>query len=102
MTLIRLRSPLGGPRKLICVCGEASRLPGSGETVTDPASVAEVFNVVGSQSGAAPAVWTEAGPAAGTAGGMGARRGQAARAPGAASVGPNPNPISDAVRPTIG
>ena len=41
-TLIALRSPAGTPRKLIWVCGEASRLPGSGETVTAPSCSAEL------------------------------------------------------------
>ena len=42
-TLTALSSPDGTPRKLICVCGEASRLPGSGDTVTDPSCSAELF-----------------------------------------------------------
>ena len=41
-TLTALSSPAGTPRKLICVCGVASRLPGSGETVTAPSSSAGV------------------------------------------------------------
>jgi arylsulfatase A-like enzyme len=47
-----LRLAAGTPRKLICVRGEASRLPGSGETVTDPASTAELLIVAGVHVGA--------------------------------------------------
>jgi hypothetical protein len=35
------------------VCGGESRLPGSGETVTDPASSAELFNLTGAHARAA-------------------------------------------------
>ncbi len=40
-------SAAGTPRKLIWVAGEASRLPDTGDTVTDPAFIAELFNVAG-------------------------------------------------------
>src|SRR5207253_11411039 len=40
-------APAGTPRKLIWVRGEASRLPGSGETVTAPASRAELLSLAG-------------------------------------------------------
>ena len=45
-------SAAGTPRKLICDCGVASRLPGIGETVTAPSSSCELFNVMGVQAGA--------------------------------------------------
>jgi arylsulfatase A-like enzyme len=51
--VIWLSDRAGTPRKLICVSGVASRLPDSGETVTDPAFIAELFNVAGVQLGAA-------------------------------------------------
>src|SRR5947209_2640119 len=47
-----LSSRGGTPRKLIWACGEASRLPGSGETVTDPPSTAELSIVTGVHVGA--------------------------------------------------
>src|ERR1019366_8835897 len=47
VTLITLMSAAGTPRKLIWVAGEASRLPDTGDTVTDPAFIAELFNVAG-------------------------------------------------------
>src|ERR1700694_1337093 len=54
-----LSRPAGTPRKLICVPGEASRLPASGETVTAPPWSAELFNVAGVHCGpeAAAARW---------------------------------------------
>src|SRR5438309_7636266 len=48
-------SRAGTPRKLICVSGEASRLPGRGETVTDPAGRAESLSLAGVHMGAAAA-----------------------------------------------
>jgi len=59
-TLRTESSAAGAPRKLICVCGEASRLPASGETVTDPAFIAELFNVAGVQVGPTRAAAREA------------------------------------------
>jgi hypothetical protein len=50
-TLTDASCAAGTPRKLICVCGEASRLPASGETVTDPPCRAELFNLAGAQLG---------------------------------------------------
>src|ERR1700677_3922133 len=47
MTLTRLRSPAGTPRKLICVYGFTSRLPGTGETVTNPSCSAELSRLAG-------------------------------------------------------
>jgi hypothetical protein len=42
----------GTPKKLICVDGEASRAPGTGDTVTrSPASAADTFSVCGTQLG---------------------------------------------------
>src|ERR1035437_9780169 len=45
----------GTPRRLIWVWGEASRLPGSGETVTAPPSSAELLSVAGVHGGGGPA-----------------------------------------------
>jgi hypothetical protein len=45
-------SRAGTPRRLICVRGEESRLPGSGETVTAPPSTAEVSSAAGVHVGA--------------------------------------------------
>ena len=50
-TLTACRSPAGMPRKLICACGEASRLPASGETVTRPSWSAELPELAGVQAG---------------------------------------------------
>ncbi len=62
-------SRAGTPRRLICVCGVASRLPGTGETLTRPASSADPFSEagvhVGLRGGAADAA--PAGPGASTA-----------------------------------
>ena len=47
-TTLVTRSMLAGtPTKLICVRADASRLPGRGDTVTDPASRAELFTLTG-------------------------------------------------------
>jgi arylsulfatase A-like enzyme len=46
-TLTRCSERAGTPRKLIWVHGEASRLPASGETLTDPAWSAETLRVAG-------------------------------------------------------
>jgi hypothetical protein len=48
------------PRKLICVAGEESRLPGSGDTVTAPARRAEAFSREGVHLGATPPACAEA------------------------------------------
>src|ERR1700690_2133607 len=47
------RSPAGTPRKLICACGEATRLPGGGDILPDPACRAELSSVLGTHAGAA-------------------------------------------------
>jgi hypothetical protein len=52
VTVTAVSSLAGTPRKLICVRGVASRLPGRGDTVTDPFNRAEVFNVLGEHAGA--------------------------------------------------
>jgi arylsulfatase A-like enzyme len=50
-TLSTLSRAAGAPRKLIWVSGVASRAPDSGDTVTEPAFKAEVFNAAGRQAG---------------------------------------------------
>src|SRR5437588_1428030 len=55
VTLMCASSRAGTPRKLICVSGEASRLPGRGEIVTDPACRAESLSLAGVHMGAAAA-----------------------------------------------
>src|SRR2546426_371422 len=51
MTLATLSAAAGTPRKLTWVRVDASRLPGGGETVTAPASRAELLSLAGAHGG---------------------------------------------------
>jgi arylsulfatase A-like enzyme len=64
VALIAESSPAGTPCRLIWVCGAASRLPGSGETVTAPPRIAELLSVAGGHEGLACAAADGSAPIA--------------------------------------